>query len=88
MLQRKEKLGKLWARLQPTITIPTNVSLPKKILDLVTPHTDSYEDKNSLAFDNSPTHLCRKEHNSQNSPYVSRFLEMFNLPWEMNHVNY
>ncbi len=79
-LQRKEELRKLWTRLQPTITILTNVSMPKKILNLVTPHTDSYEDEDSFAFDSSPTHLCRKDHNSKNTPYVSKFLEMFNLP--------
>jgi hypothetical protein len=54
--------------------------MPKKILNLVTPHTDSYEDEDSFAFDSSPTHLCRKDHNSKNTPYVSKFLEMFNLP--------
>ncbi len=91
MLQRKEELGKLWARLQPTIIILTNVSFPKKILDLVTPHIDSYENEDSLTFDNSLINLCRKDHNSQNlpqnSPYVGRFLEMFNLLQKMNHVN-
>ncbi len=68
MLQWKEKLKKLWTRLQPTITILANVSFPKKIIYLITPHIDLYEDENSSAFDSSPIHLCRKDHNSQNSP--------------------
>ncbi len=57
-------LGKLRTRLQPTIIIPANVSLPKEILDLTTPHGDSHEDEGSLTFDSSPTHLCRVDHNS------------------------
>ncbi len=59
MLQRKEKLGKLLTKLQPTIIILANVSFPKKIIYLITPHIDSYEDEDSLTFDSSPTHLCR-----------------------------
>jgi hypothetical protein len=76
---RREELRKLQARFQPTTTIPTNVSVPKEILDLTTPHDDSHENENSLTFDGSPTHLCKTDHNSQNSPYLGRFLEMFNL---------
>ncbi len=52
---------------------------PKEILDPATSHGDSHEDEDSLAFDSSPTPLCREDHNSQNSPYVCRFLEMFDL---------
>jgi hypothetical protein len=83
MFRRREELGRLQARLQPTTTIPTNVSAPKEILDLATPHDDSHENENSLTFHGSPTHLCRVDHNSQNSPqnspYLGRFLEMFDL---------
>ncbi len=81
MFQRREELGKLQTRFQPTTTILANVNPPKEILDLTTPHGDSHEDEDSLAFDSSPTHLCREDHNSQkNSPYVGRFLEMFDVP--------
>ncbi len=55
------------------------INLPKEILDPITPHGDSHEDENSLTFDSSPTPLCREDHNSQNSPYLNRFLEMFDL---------
>jgi len=83
MFRRREKLGKLQARLQHTIIILANVSLPNEILDLTTPHGDSHEDENSLTFDSSPIHLCKEDHNSQNSPhnspYVRRFLEMFDV---------
>jgi hypothetical protein len=83
MFWRREKLGNLEARFQPTTTILANVSPPKEILDLATPHDDSHENEDSLTFDSSPTHLCRADHNSQNSPqnspYVGKFLEMFDL---------
>ncbi len=55
------------------------ISPPKEILDLATPHGDSHEDEDSLAFNSSPTHLCKEDHNSQNSPYVGKFWEMFDL---------
>ncbi len=45
MFQRREELGKLRARLQPTIIILANVNLLKEILDLTTPHGDSHEDE-------------------------------------------
>jgi hypothetical protein len=80
MFRKREELGKIQARLQPTTTILANVSPPKEILDLTTPHGDSHEDEDSLAFDSSPAHLCKEDHNSQNSPYVGRFLETFNVP--------
>jgi hypothetical protein len=83
MFQRSEELGKLQARLQLTTTIPTNVDNPKEILNLATAHNDSHENEDSLTFNSSPIHLCRTDHNSQNSPqnslYVGRFLEMFDL---------
>lgn len=79
VVQRREKLGKLRTKLQPTITILTNVNIPKEILDPTTPHNDSHEDEDSLTFDSSPTHLYKKDHNSQNSPYVDRFLKMLDL---------
>jgi hypothetical protein len=56
------------------------INPPKEILDPTTPHGDSHED--SLAFDSSPTPLCKEDHISQNSPYVSRFLEMFDIPFK------
>jgi hypothetical protein len=68
MVWRREKLGKLRAKLQPTITILTDVNIPKEIFNPTTPHSDSHEDENSLTFDSSPTHLYKKDHNSQNSP--------------------
>jgi hypothetical protein len=68
MVQSREELGKLRAKLQPIITILTNVNIPKEILDPTNPHNDSHEDEYSLTFDNSPIHLCKKDHNSQNSP--------------------
>jgi glutaredoxin 2 len=37
MVQRKEKLGKLQAKLQPTIIILTNVNIPKEIFNPTTP---------------------------------------------------
>jgi len=40
VVQRREKLGKLRTKLQPTITILTNVNIPKEILDPTTPHND------------------------------------------------
>ncbi len=68
MVQSREELGKLRTKLQPIITILTNVNIPKEILDPTTLHNDSHEDEDSLTFDSSPIHLYRKEHNSQNSP--------------------
>jgi hypothetical protein len=55
------------------------ISPPKEIFNPTTPHGDSHEDEDSLAFKNSPIHLCKEDHNPQNSPYVGKFWEMFDL---------
>jgi hypothetical protein len=60
MFQKREELGKLRMRFQPTTIIPTNVSISKEILYLTTPHGHSQENENSLAFDNSPTHFAMR----------------------------
>jgi len=72
-------------RFQPTTIIPTNVSPPKEILYLATPHGDSQENENLLIFDSSPTHLHRKEIiNSQNSPQNSPYVGF----WKCNLISF
>jgi hypothetical protein len=57
MFQKREELGKLRVKFQPTTIIPTYVSPPKEILYPTTPHGHSQENENSLTFVSSPTHL-------------------------------
>ncbi len=51
MFQKREELGKLRMRFQPTTIILTNVSLSKEIIYPTTPHGHSQKNENSLTFD-------------------------------------
>ncbi len=84
VFQKREELGKLQVRFQPTTIIPTNVSPPKKILYPTTPHGHSQENEYSLTFDSSPTQLQWKDLKSQNSPQNSPSVSF----WKCNLISF